>query len=992
MRLADLIEGLDNLRIDAGDPQQVSVEAICYRAQDVRPGGLFVAIPGLKADGHDYIPQALANGAAALLVERPVTDSADAIVLKTANARKAMGQIAARFHGHPSEKMVVAGVTGTNGKTTITYLMEEMLRQQGVRVGVIGTVNWRYDGQLHDNAHTTPESPDLQRILARMHDDGVTHVILEVASHGLDLFRVEHCWFDVGVFTNLTQDHLDYHGDMQTYAAVKRRLFVDYMARGPKKDRATAVINMEDPFGRRLHAELSAAGFPAVISSGTQQTATVRICAPASDLSGTQAQLETGGRQTAFATELVGEHNLQNIASAVAAATAMGFAAEKVIHATARLHAVPGRLQPVADRRKRHVYVDYAHTPDALENVLCALRPLTSGRLICLFGCGGDRDQKKRPLMGAIAHRLADLVVVTSDNPRSEDPLAIIEQILAGLPDRTPEKDPAVIVEPDRRKAIQIAIGACRPADAVLIAGKGHETYQLIGDRVLEFDDRQVAAEVLADTHMDTLSSKASADSWTLKDILDATGGELAVEGRHKGFGGISIDSRTISPDQLFVAICGPRHDGHKFAAELAADGVRGLLVNADAVHHLPLAAFQKQAVTCIAVADTTRALGDLAAHHRKRMPAQVVAITGSNGKTTTRRMTAAVLAGNAPTLATKGNLNNEFGLPLTLFRLTEQHRWAVLELGMNHAGEIRRLAQICRPDIGVVTNIGPAHLAGFDSMDAIMHAKGELLDQMGPDKVAIVNADDPRCLQLAEKYTGEVLLVGTGVRADIRAANIEVDPGGTRFELIIGTTAVPVRLSVCGNMMVPNALTAAAVGHRLGLAPETIAAGLESIRSKPGRMDISELNGIHLIDDSYNANPASMQAALTSLQTLAGNHRKIAVLGEMAELGEASEHRHHQLGRRAARSGIALLCAAGTFARAVLAGAAEAGMPASAMVAGSRQEIADLLARQVVPGDWVLVKGSRIAAMEKIVAALKQHLNPLVELKSETVASKGAR
>ena len=461
---------------------------------------------------------------------------------------------------------------------------------------------------------------------------------------------------------------------------------------------------------------------------------------------------------------------------------------------------------------------------------------------------------------------------------------------------------------------------------------------------------------------------------WTIQEILDATQGELVAGDRDRSFGSISIDSRRIAAADVFVAIRGAVHDGHRFIREVLDAGVRGLVVDRRRVGDLPAELLRAGQLACVAVADTTRALGDLAAYHRRRSPAAVIAVTGSNGKTSTRRMTAAVLSRRFAVLEPAKNLNNQIGVPLTLFNLEPRHAWAVLELGTNLPGEIARLAEICTPDVGLITNIGPAHLEGLGSLEGVLCEKGALLKGLAPGGRAVLNADDPRLQRLAGECGLEPLLFGLSADAAVRAEKIEEAARGIDFELALPGQRAAVHLSVHGRFMVHNALAAAAVGHLLGVGMEDIQAGLEGFRPVPGRLSVSTLaGGIRLIDDTYNANPASMEAAIATLHRLRGPGRGLLVVGDMLELGPASAALHRDMGRLAARTGVGKLLACGNFAGEVATGAAEGGMAAADIVTGSQAAIGAALLEELVDGDWVLVKGSRSMGMEAIVNALQQ-------------------
>ena len=470
---------------------------------------------------------------------------------------------------------------------------------------------------------------------------------------------------------------------------------------------------------------------------------------------------------------------------------------------------------------------------------------------------------------------------------------------------------------------------------------------------------------------------------WTTPDILKATGAELVCGDGRQRFTGISIDSRTIAADELFVAIRGEVHDGHRFVPDVLGRGVRGLLVDRRHLDALPEAARTAGRLACAAVADTTRALGDLGAFHRNRSRAAVIAVTGSNGKTSTRRMIAAVLSQRFRVLEADRNLNNQIGVPLTLFRLAPEHEWAVLEFGTSMPGEIARLAHICTPEIGVITNIGPAHLEGLGSLEGVLAEKSALLFGLRTGGRAVLNADDPRLRKLAQGPGPQALLFGLSPDAAVRAARVQDTAAGLDFELMLPAESVRIHLNAHGRFMVQNALAAAAVGHLLGLSGAEIAAGLERFAPVAGRMQVSRLSdGITLIDDTYNANPASMEAALAVLDSLRSGGRSILVAGDMRELGGEAGRMHREIGRLAARTGVSRLFACGDLAAETAAGARSGGMAAADIVIGARADIERALLEVLRPADRVLVKGSRVMGMEHIVRAIQDWSNTRHRLK----------
>ena len=473
--LSALVAGVPGTEV-RGDPA-LPVSDLAYHSGDVVPGALFFCVPGARTDGHRFAPDAVARGAAAVVVERWLDVAA--VQVRVPSVRRAMGPVSAAFFGRPSSRLTLVGVTGTNGKTTTTYLLESIFRAAGRRPGVIGTTGVRIDGRSVPFDRTTPEAPDLQRVLFRMAVEGVAATAMEVSSHGLDQHRVDGARFACAVFTNLTQDHLDYHGTMDAYFRAKARLFTSELAE-------RGAVNADSPEGRRL-ARL--AEVP-VVTFGLDRGADL----VAEDVTVTPHGVAFAVGGLAVRSPLRGAFNVSNCLGAVAAARQAGIEDGPIAEGIASLRGVPGRMEPVEAGQPFPVLVDYAHTPDSLENVLAAARRLARRRVIVVFGCGGDRDRGKRPLMGAAATRLADLAVLTSDNPPSEDPRSIIAEIEPGAR----EGRGRYAVEPDRRSAIRLALAEGGPGDVVVIAGKGHETGQQLADRTIPFDDRIVAAEELA--------------------------------------------------------------------------------------------------------------------------------------------------------------------------------------------------------------------------------------------------------------------------------------------------------------------------------------------------------------------------------------------------------------------------------------------------------------------------------------------------------------
>lgn len=485
VRLAKLLRGVETR--SSIEHSDLEILEIAYDSRLVKRGTLFVAIHGEKTDGNQFVADAVTRGAVGIISEQanPGTLPAGFPWIQVADARKALAISAANYYARPAEVLKLIGVTGTNGKTTTSYLVDSILRAAGCEVGLLGTIGYRLVRESRPAPNTTPESLDLQKYLAEIVRAGGTHAVLEASSHALALDRLWGCPFAVAIFTNLTRDHLDYHKTLEDYFAAKRRLFEGTGGAAP----SSGVINSDDQYGQRLLGLASR-----TMTYGLESGAEVTTRKPALSLSGIELTAETPAGKIEIHSKLVGKPNVYNILAAIGTGVALALPNDVIAAGVAQLSAVPGRFERIEAGQPFLVIVDYAHTDDALRNLLATAKDLDAdGRIITLFGCGGDRDRTKRPLMGEAAGRASEIVVLTSDNPRSEDPLLIINDVIVGV-QRTKAK---LFVEPDRQKAIELALDEARSGDIVLLAGKGHETYQVLRDRTIEFDDRAVARRIL---------------------------------------------------------------------------------------------------------------------------------------------------------------------------------------------------------------------------------------------------------------------------------------------------------------------------------------------------------------------------------------------------------------------------------------------------------------------------------------------------------------
>ena len=897
---------------------------LCLDSRQIKAGDAFFACRGYHGDGREYEVQAVQQGAVAIVREQGDQAVDPGVpVLQVPNLSALLGEVAHQWWGRPSEAMTVVAVTGTNGKTSTVQWVASALNHSQVPCGTIGTLGVTLpDGSNLGGVLTTPDVLTVHRSLAAIRAQGGNAVALEASSIGLEQGRLDGVRIDIAGFTNLTHDHLDYHHSMEAYKQAKLRLFSWPGLR-------SAVVNADDAMGR----ELMQAGLAARVISYSMSQPDVDLLAQDvhTGADGQVFNLVTAHGTAQILTHLLGEHNVANLLLVAGVLQEVGWPVSKIARIMDKLESVPGRLQIVTPKSTAGrsplplVVVDYAHTADALERALQALRDVArvrGGKLVCVFGCGGNRDTTKRPIMGEVAARLADSVLVTTDNPRFEDPAEIIRQIVAGMPE-------APAVQMDRARAILSSIWAASPEDIVLLAGKGHETYQEVQGERSVFDDTD----------------------WAKAALLWLRGVRL------------STDSRSLSKGEVFLALSGEQFDGHRYLEKAKEQGaVAAIVAQRDPGVDLPQ----------IVLGDTRRALMSLATEWRSRFDIPMIGVTGSNGKTTTKEMIAAILRawlGESESLATRGNLNNDLGVPLSILRLSAEHKAAVLEMGMNHPGEIAVLAAMVRPTIALINNAQREHQEFMHSVEAVARENGAVIDALPQDGALVIPDDDAFSAMWAERAGARaVLRFGLSGQETVFAADMFVEPAQTRFVLHVAGQSTALTLHSPGIHNLRNALAAAACAHAAGAPLTAIVQGLESFRPVTGRMQPKQLSsGYQLIDDTYNANPDSVRAAIDVLAQLKG--RKVLVLGNMAEIGDNSSELHAEVGAYAKERGMDELL--------TLGGDASHAAQAFGARAHQFETLEDMVSYLLaLEPSHVLIKGSRSARMERVVAALESHFS----------------
>ncbi len=941
----------------------------------VRAGDGFIAWPGAAADARRHVAEAVQRGARACLVDAQGAkdwDFGDAPVAALDNLQARLGALAAAFFGPAGAELPVFAVTGTNGKTSSAWWLAQALAataQAGGpgRAGFIGTLGCGLIGHgaqveasaLRATGLTTPDPVTLQAAVQAFALAGAPGCAIEASSIGLQEHRLDGLAIRCALFTNFSQDHLDYHGSMEAYWAAKRALFSWPGLR-------SAVVCTDSAHGAALAEELAHSGLD-LWTCSTEHPARLQACAIRSTGTGMAFAVQESGVRHTVHSAVPGHYNVANLLGVIAALRSHGIPLAQAAAACSALQAPPGRMEPVtAAGANPLVLVDYAHTPDGLSQALAALRPLAlerGGQLWCVVGCGGDRDPGKRPLMGASAVQGADRVVFTSDNPRSEDPAAILAQIVAPLP-----ASPAWQVQTDRAQAIADAVLQAHDLDLVLIAGKGHETSQEVAGQRHPFDDRvhaRAALEARAATRM-TLGHLAALIPHSR---LQANPDSAWLR--------VHSDSRSTRAGDVFVALRGEKFDANAFLPQAVAQGAVAVLC------HPQDPATESGALPRIEVPDTQAALSALGQAWRAQWHLPLIAVTGSNGKTTVTQMLAAILHAHAPdgaALATQGNLNNHIGVPLTVLRLRSEHRIGVVELGMNHPGEIAQLSAVAQPTVALVNNAQREHLEFMHTVDAVAAENGAVISALPATGVAVFPGDDAytalwrglaggrRTVTFRDTHRAAaadaewVQLVDAQWQSGHWRVRAEAHVAGQR-------DTVEFALHIAGRHNVRNALAAAACALAAGVPASTVGAGLSAFVPVQGRSRAAALvyagRSITLVDDSYNANPDSVRAAIDVLADLPGP--RLLVLGDMGEVGDQGPAFHAEAGAYAAARGIESVLLTGSLSR-----HAQAAAPGAQHIDGMAEVCAAAVA-QLPQMASVLVKGSRFMRMEQVVAALTQ-------------------
>ncbi|MFT6072400.1 MAG: UDP-N-acetylmuramyl-tripeptide synthetase [Alphaproteobacteria bacterium] len=976
IKFADLYPNLTE------DLKNITLMGVTADSRKVQQDFAFVVIKGEKHNGTAYIQSAIDMGAT-LIIAQDDAICADITVpvYKVECARTALSYILGVIY--PNRPQTLYAVTGTNGKTSVADFIRQILAKQlkrsAVSLGTLGAVANNVSSEIMENMpfkiiHTTPDPETLYPTLDYLARNGVTDCIIEASSHGLSQSRLGDLKFDCVLFTNFSRDHLDYHGTEQAYFDAKMLLFTQHT------HHKTQAIIFNDDLKAIDVLQIAKNHNNNVIRFGTQVDTPCEYVLKTFNPHNQGADFTLQDRKKKehhFKTHLVGQFQAQNLLMAFIAIKAFHRIkiTQKIIDA---IETVDGRLDYIASANDAALYVDYAHTPDALQKALLALRPHCEGRLICVFGCGGNRDAGKRPIMGEIAVNHADIVIVTDDNPRNEDPNFIRTAVMAQI---NAQKS-SIFNIADRRIAIEKALLIAKKDDIILVAGKGHENGQIICDKTLPFKDAEVIRQIINNQqylkksattiekrNMDNKSDNALL--WTQAGVCATTGGSVL-----KPFTvtGIAIDSRDVKPGDLFIALKA-RRDGHYFIKNAAHYGAVAALV-AWKPRNLP------RGFPIVYVKNTLAALEKLAVAARNRMRGHVIAVTGTAGKTSTKEILLSILAAQGNTHASTKSFNNHIGVPLSLARMPIETQYGIFELGMNKAGEIRNLVKMVRPNVAIITTVGNGHRESFETIEDIAKAKAEVTESVTKGGTVILNRDIGTfsiLQEAAQAHSLKVVTFGTDAESDVRLvayshneemqkSTLNIALHGENITVETGLKGDYNGLNICAilaSLVVVNADIPQAISTLADLKPA-------SGRGEIVPLTIPEKGEITLIDESYNANPLSMKGALQNMISVKpqNNGKKIAILGAMYELGDITEQAHIDL-----KSDII----AGNYDAIYLIGKEMSslydvlGDDQPAIHAEQLSDITDEIIEETTDGSVVMLKGSNGVKLWQLVTHFKQ-------------------
>jgi len=858
------------------DIQNINITGMSLDSRQIKKNYLFFAVKGKEFNGVDYITNAFKRGAVAIICELNYKIKNKKIpIIKVKNINKTITESCKAFY-KVKPKNIIA-ITGTNGKSSVAEFYHQILSDQKIPVASIGTLGIKINNKVSKTNLTTLDTISLHKNLARIKTLGIDNVILEASSHGLEQGRLNGLNFKTAIFTNFSQDHLDYHKTMKNYLNAKLILFSKLLEK--KKN---IITDNEIPEFLKLKKIVKKNNLNLTTIGKKNSTIQFKLVKPNNNFQNILFRYKR--KNYKINVPLIGVFQIKNLFMSILAAILSGLDMKKILKFAKSIKEVSGRLQLIkTTRNQTKIFIDYAHTPDALETALKTLKDHYKIKPDVVFGCGGDRDKKKRSKMANICEKNAENIYITDDNPRNENPKLIRQMIMLGF-----SKKVTINEVPSRTKAIEIVVKNSKPNSIILIAGKGHETTQTYGNKIINISDKEIVKNI------NEKNIKFNKNNYNK--IFNAEIIKKIIKRNNLKYEGVSINSKQVKKNNLFVAIKGKNYDGHIFAREALKKKANYCVVQKK-INNID----EKK---LIKYPNTINFLNKLAIFKRAHINLKVIAITGSSGKTTLKTLLGKILNEYDETYFSQKSYNNHIGVPLSLCNLENSHKYGVFEIGMSNPGEIRKLSNIVKPDVAIITNIGEAHLENFDNMHGILKAKSEIIENINKDGYLIINGDDKYfnyLSKLAKKRKINVLSFGKSNKSDAKLVKNKLYENYNELHFKVLKKNIYLRVKNINSLIVSNILFTLLTLHVLDLDLTRIKNFLNYFKLTDGRgkthLVLRYKKKFQLIDESYNANPSSVKNAINNFSNIKRKHeKKFLLLGDMLELGKKTDNYHQKL------------------------------------------------------------------------------------------------
>ena len=903
--------------------KNINIRNLALDSRQVKKGDLFFAIKGSNSNGKHFIEQALFKGAKAVICakDKSIKNKKNNIpIIKVENPRESLIYACSKFFKNKPKNIVA--VTGTNGKSSVADFFYQILSRNGLSVASIGTLGIKNKKKIKKTNLTSLDIISLHKELADLKKTGTDNVIIEASSHGLAQGRLSGIDFKTGIFTNFSQDHLDYHKNMKNYFNSKMILFSSLLS---KKGNIIADKEIDE--------------FPKLKSIAIKRKLNLLT-------------IDKKSMSNLVKTSLIGKFQIKNLLMSAQAAKLSGLSVKKINSTLRKIKSVNGRLEltrVLGNRAK--IFIDYAHTPDALFTVLSSLKKHYRGKISLVFGCGGERDKKKRKVMGKIARNLCKKIYVTDDNPRGEDPKKIRKMITKEL------RKGSYIEIGNRAKAIKHAIQNSEPLEIILVAGKGHETTQDYGKKIIKISDKSIIRRT---KFKKTTFSKEQCNKYFNSKIIN----KIINKNKLFKFKGVSINSKEVKKENLFVAIKGSKKDGHNYVSEAINHGANFCVVSKNIKN--------SDRKKLIKFNNTNAFLKKLAFYKRNFSRAEVIAVTGSSGKTTIKTLLGKILKIFGNTYYSPRSFNNHYGVPLSLSNLEQEHNYGIFEIGMNKSGEINKLSKLVRPNIGVITNVAQAHIENFKNIKGIAKAKSEIINNVVQDGTIVLNRDDKFFNYLKSKARRKkikILSFGRSKKADVYLIKNKQTGKNNTLKIRAVNEILSIKVNGKDNLNISNVLCCIAVLKILNLDLEKIGRFFEKIHSLTGRGKIHDIvrykTKFKLIDESYNANPLSVKNAIMNLSNIKNNNcKKYVLLGDMLELGNKSDFYHKDLSKIINVADIDKLFVYGNL---MIKTYKHTSKNKQGNILQNKNDFDDVFSKVIKSNDYLMIKGSNATGLSKL-------------------------